>query len=156
MMPNYPFIPKSTAYLQEGQIISVPISNGRFACGRVLQLLVENGKRDKVQFIVGLMDWSGEQPPNSEAISGAKILKHGQAHIKTVKECGAQIVDFRLLESDGLEVPLSLDQAPSKNCKLRQGFNILGGASKEQQESLKVFSTWGYGVLKIKAEQQFA
>ena len=34
----YPFRPKSTAELEAGQFWSIPLPDGRFACGRVLQM----------------------------------------------------------------------------------------------------------------------
>src|SRR5262249_10570900 len=36
--PTYPFVPRSTAYLRPGQFWAIPLSDGRFACGRVLAL----------------------------------------------------------------------------------------------------------------------
>lgn len=152
---KYPFVPKSTSYLEEGQIISIPLSNGKFACGRVLELKYEGTKRDTRQFIVGLMAWCDKEPPNSETISGSTILDHGQVHIKTIKECDSQIVGYRNLADDRIQVPLSLDQSPGKNCRLRRGYSLLGLASENEQTKLEVFSTWGFKVLKIKAEKHY-
>jgi hypothetical protein len=91
---KYPFVPKSTSYLEEGQIISIPLSNGTYACGRVLELKYEGTKRDSRQFILGLMAWHGNEPPSSESITGTTILDHGQVHIKTIKECASQIEEL--------------------------------------------------------------
>jgi hypothetical protein len=35
-MTTYPFVPKTNAQLVAGQSWSIPLSDGRFACGRVL------------------------------------------------------------------------------------------------------------------------
>jgi len=152
---KYPFVPKSTAYLKEGQIISIPLSDGSYACGRILQLKVDGEKRDSRMFIAGLMDWHGSEMPCSEAISGAKILAHGQVHVKTVKECGAEIVGERDLGEDNIQIPLSLDQSPGRNCRLRRGYDLLDMASDMEQSTLQVFSTWGYKVMKNLAEHHY-
>ncbi|MDF1763846.1 MAG: hypothetical protein P1U57_10585 [Oleibacter sp.] len=152
---KYPFVPKSTAYLKEGQIMSIPLSDGSYACGRILQLKVEGEKRDSRMFIAGLMDWHGNEPPCSEAISGTKILAHGQVHVKTVKECGAEIVGYLDLGEDNTQIPLSLDQSPGRNCRLRRGYDLLDPASDSEQSTLHVFSTWGFKVMKNLAEKHY-
>ena len=35
-MPKYPFEPRSNVHLRPGQFWGVPLSDGRWACGRVL------------------------------------------------------------------------------------------------------------------------
>ena len=148
---KYPFIPKSTASMKEGQIISIPLSNGTYACGRVLQ--VQSGSR--TAFLVSLMDWNSPSPPNSNTISNSNILNHGQVHIKSIIESGSEIVGHRELALDEIEIPLTLDSSPDTKCLLRQGFTTLGYASAEQRKNLKVFSTWGYSVLKNLAERTY-
>src|SRR5262249_32527133 len=71
---NYPFVPKSTATLEPGQFWSIPLDNGRFACGRVIQLRIENGMRDSRLFLAGLMDWWGRKPPTAERIAGCGVI----------------------------------------------------------------------------------
>ncbi|MBL8869768.1 MAG: hypothetical protein JNK90_08230 [Planctomycetaceae bacterium] len=152
---KYPFVPKSTAYLEPGQFWSIPLDNGWFACGRVLQLKIVDGQRDRRQFLAGLIDWRGTSVPTDEAIAGAQLLDHGQVHIKTITENGCEIQGFRSLEQDSIEIPLTLDESTGPRCRLRRGFNVLGVATKDQQERLSVFSTWGYRVIKIRAEKYF-
>lgn len=74
----HPFEPKSIARLQAGQFWAVPLSDGRHACGRVLHV---PGTADSLYlnsrvFLAGLMDWSGSEPPTSEAIAGCGVLAH--------------------------------------------------------------------------------
>ncbi|HZP14788.1 MAG TPA: hypothetical protein VFA96_03115 [Nocardioides sp.] len=40
--PEYPFEPKSNTYLVSGQFWGVPLSDGRWACGRVLAVKKES------------------------------------------------------------------------------------------------------------------
>ena len=41
-MPEYPFEPKSNAHLLPGQFWGVPLSDGRWACGRVLAVKTQS------------------------------------------------------------------------------------------------------------------
>lgn len=148
---KYPFVPKSTAYIEEGQLISVPLSNGKYACATVLELKYNNDKKDRTQIIIGLLNWCGNEPPNSESICGFQILDHGQVHIKTIKETGSLVVGI----APSYEIPLTLDSSPGPNCYLRQGYKLKGLATDSQQQTLEVFSTWGFKMLKIRAENQF-
>ena len=151
MPAQYPFVPRSTTYLVPGQYWSIPLSNVLFACGRVLQLRDGNSRN----FIAGLMDWSGEEPPSAATIRGCKLIAHGQVHVKTIHENDGEILGCLSLEESGIEVPLSLDEAPGADCHLRRGFDVLRIASVQEQRELSVFSTWGYGAIRIRAEQAF-
>jgi len=152
---KYPFIPKSTAYLEGGHIISIPLSNSTYSCARVLQCEKADGTRDSRYFVIGLMDWNEPCQPSSDYIAGLEIIDHGQVHIKTIRECSSAIVGHRDLKIDNIDTPLSLDESPGSNCHLRKGLDILRVATPEEQRTLKIFSTWGYNVLKIKAEKHF-
>jgi hypothetical protein len=150
---KYPFIPKSTAHLEPGQYWSIPISNGRFACGVVLQLRFIDGKRDSRNFLASLLNWNGDSEPNDKSIAGAKILDHGHVHIKAITKNQGVMLGAKTLEQHEFEIPLTFDQSPGLRCQLRRGFELLGIASIEQQKQLRVFSTWGYGVIKNLAEK---
>ena len=80
--PGYPFEPRSNAYLKPGQFWGVPLSDGRFACGRVLAVpsldhpdphLMTSTKA----FMAGLMDWVGAVAPYTEAVAGAELIAQG-------------------------------------------------------------------------------
>lgn len=149
---RYPFVPKSTAHLVPGQFWSIPLSNGRFACGRVLQL----DECSRRMFLAGLLDWCGEVAPTHESIANAGLLAHGAAHVKTIAENQGAILGCRSLDLDGLDVPLSLDTSPGPGCLLRRGFERLGAASASEQQDMHPFRTWGYRVIKLLAEKRFA
>ena len=61
---TYPFKPKSTAMLRPGQFWAVPLSNDKFACGRVLQIGTAEIPTKTRGFFGGLQDWIGASPPN--------------------------------------------------------------------------------------------
>ena len=155
-MPKYPFVPKSTAYLLPGQFWSIPLRDGRFACGRVLELRYQDGKKDRRCFLAGLMDWVGPEEPKGCDIAGSEILDHGQVHVKTISENLGQILGCRPLETDELVVPLSLtESASSPGCRVCRGYEIFDIATREERAALPTFSGWGYAVIVMLAEHHF-
>jgi len=151
----YPFIPKSTSYMKEGQFWDIPLSNGKFACGRVLQFDYRNEKKDSRSFLAGLIDWVGENLPTFDAIAGAKLLEQGRAHIRTIVFNEGAIRGFRPLELDNI-IPLhELSHMPLIDCQLMRGFESLRLATLEERKSLDIASGWGLGVIKNAAEAYF-
>jgi hypothetical protein len=151
--PNYPFVPISTAYIEPGHFWSIPLSEGGYACGRVIQLCVKDKKRNSRTFLAGLMDWSGDARPTSEAIAGCSVIEQGQVHIKTIKENGGEILGFRDLALDGIEPSLFRDSWGATY--VQRGFDCLRPFDRKKDADLPVFSTWGFGVIKILAEKKF-
>lgn len=151
----YPFVPKSTSYMREGQYWDIPLSNGRYACGRVMQFDYSSGRKASRTFLAGLLDWVGDDLPASDAIAGAKLLEQGKVHIKTINYIGGAIRGFRSLEQDNISPLLKLSHMPGNDCWLLRGYEWLRLATLEERKSLYIQSTWGYGVIKIAAEQYF-
>ncbi|QFY72633.1 hypothetical protein C1N89_09040 [Priestia aryabhattai] len=151
---SYPFYPKSNRYLMPGQFWPIPLSDGRFACGRVLETSPEYTKN----FIAGLMDWVGDEPPTSEDLKGRIILKQGDGHIKMIQETAldGMISGYRDLELDNLEVAYFKSQeAFADNCMLQKGYTEIRPITREEQQLYSTFSTWGYSVIKFRAEDMF-
>jgi hypothetical protein len=92
--PGYPFAPKSNLHLEPGQFWAVPLTDGWFACGRVLDIKRrDDGDRDarylnNRAFLAGLLDWTGDEPPTADSIAGAKLVDQGQAHVRTFQRTG--------------------------------------------------------------------
>jgi hypothetical protein len=150
---RYPFVPKSTAYLLPGQFWSIPLTNGRFACGRVLEL----HRKQSRMFLAGLLNWSADTPPTSESIAGSQSLDQGEVHICTIGENGGEILGWRSLEDDAIEPWLFLSQGMVlRGCSVQQGYRYLRPATVEDGQRYPVFSTWGYQVIKLVAEHHFA
>ena len=157
MTLKYPFTPKSTAYLKPGHFWFIPLDNGGFACGRVVELTIdENGKQDSRIFLAELLDWTDDKPPSSESIANCKFIEQGKVHIKTIRENKGEILGFRSLEEDNLEPQLFLSQAGGgRYCYLQKGLKILRQATEEERKLYPVLSAWGYRVIKILAEKHF-
>src|SRR5262245_49569999 len=102
---KYPFQPKSTAHLKPGQFWSVPLTDGRFGCGRVLQLggaLIPVKSR---AFFGGLQAWVGEIPPSAETPLGSEFVRYGVIHVRAVSFANGAILGERSLEVDGIQLP---------------------------------------------------
>jgi len=62
-MPEYPFEPKSNTHLLPGQFWGVPLSDGRWACGRVLAVKTQPDAYfpgNSRTFLAALMYWQGD------------------------------------------------------------------------------------------------
>src|SRR6476661_4005553 len=71
-MPAYPFVPKSNRYVEAGQFWALPLSDGRYGCGRVMAVPAF-GAKDRVGFVAGLAGWIGSEPPTEATIAGAPV-----------------------------------------------------------------------------------
>lgn len=103
--PAYPFEPRSNAYLRPGQFWGIPLSDGRFACDRVLAVLSREHPdpllmRSTKAFLAGLLDWVGDAAPDADAIAGAALLAQGQAHVLRIRENGRLVLGCRDLSVD--------------------------------------------------------
>ena len=155
---TYPFEPRSNAYLRAGQFWGVPLSDGRFACGRVLGVPPKDDEflwlNSKI-FVAGLMDWVGESPPTAESIAGSRLLEQGKAHVKAIRENGRYILGIRELELDGITGLREVTHRAGGTVYLYEGLKRLRPATREERATLPIFSTWGYSVVRVAAEARF-
>jgi hypothetical protein len=102
---RYPFIPKSNRSLRPGQYWSIPLSDGRFAAGRVT-VVPAFGPTDRVGVVIALMDWSGDHEPTDADIAGLAVLE-GQAksRFEAISKNGGRVLGLRPLDLDGI-VPI--------------------------------------------------
>ena len=134
--PAYPFVPKSTTHLIPGQFWAVPLKDGRFACGRVIELGEnEEGKRHTRTFLGALMDWCGHEPPTVALLEGRKVLEEGAMHIRAILQSGGSILGYRPLELEGIEPRLCMSQAGGRDCWLMRGFKLLRPVTAADQTS---------------------
>jgi hypothetical protein len=152
---SYPFEPKSTARLEPGQFWGVPLSDGRFACGRVLAVPRQPDPLIPVSsriFLAGLHGWVGDAPPTSADIAGVGLLAQGFAHIRAIREHGGSLLGMRPLEADGLVPDRWLSHAGGGTVWVYEGATRLRPATAADA-SLPIVSTWGYSVISVIAEQ---
>lgn len=86
--PDYPFVPKSTAYLRVGDIWAISLADGRYGCGYVVGLYPDC----RTMFVAGLTNWVGVEPPVPESLRGCRVIEHAGAHLKTITRHGPEIL----------------------------------------------------------------
>ncbi len=153
MNEKYPFIPKSNAKLEVGEFWAIKLSNGKYACGIVLDL--PNKNESKKEFFAGLLDWKGDNKPNSIVLehSSLKILRQGEAHIKTFLDKEEAILGKIDIDKANLILPFELNCGSySIHSRVLQGYSIIRKATNKDYEILSNRSTWGYNVINILAE----
>lgn len=96
--PGFPFAPKTVAHVRAGDFWGIPLLRGGwYCCGRVL--CTDPGLNNR-QLTVGLLDWCEPEKPTSDAIAGAKVLRHGIEHVRVIAAHGG-LLGHRPLELDG-------------------------------------------------------
>jgi hypothetical protein len=154
---RYPFEPKSTALLEPGQFWGVPLSDGRFACGRVLAVPRAPDPFIPVSsriFLAGLHDWVGDAPPTTHDIAGAGLLAQGFVHILAIRKHGGRVLGMRPLEADRIVPDRWLSHAGGGTVWVYEGATRLHHATAADAD-LPIVSTWGYSVISVIAEQYF-
>src|SRR6476619_5366631 len=100
---QFPFVPKSALWLRAGDFWALPLSDGTFGCGRVIEVPPKNVRRDSMQLLAGVLDWHSDAAPTSLVIAGASCLAQGDAHISVITRSGGQILGCRALSEDSIE-----------------------------------------------------
>jgi hypothetical protein len=148
-MQGFPFQPKSTARLEPGMFWDIPLDSGKYAAGVVLQ----KEPHSRTGFLAGLLDWTGDKPPNPNSLKNAVLLKQGRVHFKSIKETGGAIQGILNLSECGIVPFLERDNG-AIHAAVIQGYTKVDVVlSTEERSKLSVASTWGYRVIKIYAEK---
>lgn len=156
--PSYPFKPKSNAHLTPGQFWGIPLSDGRWACGRVLAVKTEDDAYfhgDSRTFFAALMDWSGDRPPTADALAGRPILTQGWAHVRAIQHNGQFVLGYRPLDLDGIRGLLAVSHRSGGTVMLYEGAAPLRPATRAEAASMPILGTWGIGVVSAVTEQVF-
>jgi len=130
---KYPFEPKSTSSLKQGQYWCFQLCDGRYCAVIVLSRVTDNGKLDRRLFTAALVDWVGSQPATPSDLAKPKLLKRGFTHVRSVQMYGRVIlgeVSRRLTEFPP-EFPFSYAATP--------GWPVLGLASLRYDAEIR----WG-------------
>ena len=151
---RYPFIPKSTAQLSPGQFWAVPLSDGRFACGRVLQLGGSEIPTKSRGFFGGLHAWVGAVEPDASAIAASSFLEFGAMHIRAITELGGNVLGEASLQN--FQMPTLLSAMGGPDTMLLSGADALRKAKRSEWGTLPVLGYWGYGHIREIAEHRLA
>jgi hypothetical protein len=142
--------------LRPGQYWAVPLPNGRFACGRVIQIGAGAIPTPSRAFFGGLQEWLGMEPPTGESIAGSKIIEWGVMHIRAITETGGEILGERALDRDGIVPPQQLSSWGGPGTQLLRGAEPVGIASAEQWGKLPALGYWGTDFIEQLAIQRLA
>ena len=145
-MPEYPFEPKSNSHLLPGQFWGVPLSDRRWACGRVLAVKTQSDAYfpgNSRTFLAALMYWQGDQPSATEAIAGRQVLAQGWAHVSSIQLNGQMILGRRDLGLDGIRGLREVTHRGGGTVMVYEGATPLRPATREEAATMPVFSTWG-------------
>ena len=157
-MPKYPFEPRSNGYLRPGQFWGVPLSDGRWACGRVLAVKTESDSYfpgNSRTFLAALMHWDSDEPPTAAGIAGRQVLAQGWAHVRSIQRNGRVILGCRDLELDGIRGLREVTHRGGGTVMLYEGATPLRSATRDEAANLPVFSTWGLNLISVLAERLF-
>lgn len=151
---RYPFMPRSTSSLVPGQFWAIPLRDGSFGCGRVIETQAQGGIGSRVIFLAAVLDWHSTVPPTLDSIAGAKCLDQGKLHLKAITEEGGCILGHRPLELDDIEPWEFRGAVFHANCDVLKGLQPVR-AQQPSDERLPVLCGWGSGVPVVIAEARF-
>jgi hypothetical protein len=154
LTPNYPLVPRSTAALLSGHFWALPLSDGSFGCGRVVDLTPPGAVGARVWFLAAVLDWHSEVPPTHESIAGVGCLDQGRAHLKAITETGGSILGYRSLELDKVEPWEFRGSGVWVNSQVYKGLRPIR-PQRPDDEGLPVLSTWGFRVPILIATKRF-
>jgi Immunity protein 26 len=148
---TYPFTPKSSQKLLRGDFWAIPLSNGMYGCGRVVEHMPKGMPGAKVGFLGGVLDWHSATPPDTGSIAGAIFLCQGIMHVKAIITSGGQILGNRPLEADKLDTFTFIH-----GNTIQKGFTPLRSWCREDNGTLPVLSWWGYDIALSVANKHFS
>lgn len=146
----YPFSPKSNAQLSEGDFWAIPLVDGSYACGRVMQLPPKGfpGPGSRVQFLGSLMDWHGPHMPESTDLSGVGSTVQAVMHVLSITRTGGHVIGNRKLSLDKLEPSLFINGS-----EVQRGYDYV--REFKRGEVLPEWSHWGWNVIWLLANRHF-
>ncbi len=151
---SYPLVPKSANWLVAGQFWAIPLSDGTFGCGRVIEVPSEETRYSRMELLAGVLDWHSRKLPTSESIAGARCLEQGHAHIRAITRTGGEILGFRALTTDRIKPWLFRGAQYWTNNNVYRGLTPIRPQTPKDR-GLPVLSGWGYGVPRVIAEARF-
>lgn len=152
------FVPKSNAKLLPGHFWPIPLQDGQFSAGVVLdvpsEVVLPRHAGSRRACVVGLLDWHGAGVPDARVLSDVPLLECGMAHIKSIA-----------LTSGGRGIVGQLATLPPALAYLshRSGPGVWGlvngrpdhAATAEERAKLGVWGTWGLTYIQGLADELF-
>jgi hypothetical protein len=147
---EYPFVPKSSTRLTPGDFWAVPLRDGTFACGRVVERMPTGKPGARVGFLGGLLDWRDSSKPDDQSIAGASFLAQGVVHIRAITSSGGSILGHRDLALDELG-PWTFVYGAT----IQRGFTFLRAWQGSDAGKFPSLGWWGYDIMQARANLYF-
>ncbi|WP_443969602.1 Imm26 family immunity protein [Sphingobium sp. CR28] len=150
MTDSYPYIPRSTAKLQPGDFWSIPLSDGSYSCGLVLQLAPKDEAGSRVTFCGALLNWHGEVRPSTPSLGAPSIVAQGIMHIMAITKTGGEI-----------EGNLEAERRPRAllwhdgGRRISEGYNYVRPWSVADREVVPAMEFWSWSIISRRAETHF-
>src|SRR5687767_4284125 len=111
---KYPFEPKSTSHLKQGQYWCFQLCDGRYAAGVVLARVTNKGALDRRLVRAGLLDWTGSAPATPADLRSATVIDRGAIHVQCIQMHGQYVLGEVSQTFDDLpaEIPFSRAATP--------------------------------------------
>ena len=155
-MRAFPFVPKSINALEPGDFFPVRLEDGRYSCGRILQLAGDELPTKTQSFFGGLHDWIGTGVPTADDVVRSPMVEFGVMHVKAIQHVGSGVVGNVPLSIGLDEIPVLLDSMGGPAARLLKGVVLLRPARREEWGKLPVLGFWGYDFIRAFAESRFA
>jgi len=136
--------------MEVGQFWPIPLSDGGFACGIVLDIVAGSRRA----FLAGLLEWRGYEEPSPKNVADSQVIEQGEGHIKMIKEGYGQIVGVLPPE---IKPPLPLlwvEHLRGKEWGLYRGLDLIEVIDAKQARAHPIKRTWGYNLINLLAERR--
>lgn len=150
----YPLVPKSADWLLPGHFWALPLTDGSYGCGRVIEVPAPEHRVNRMVFLAAVLDWHGAHVPTSESIAGSPCLAQGKAHIRAITRTGGAVLGWRDLGADGIEPWLFRGAWFHPNSSVFRGCTPLRPQTPADAD-LPVLGAWGYCFAVHVAEARF-
>jgi len=88
---QFPFSPRTSRALEQGDLIAVPCEGGSWACLQIVEVKRE-GVGARSTFIAGTLPWGGSEPPAEEDVRGLAVTEQALTRIELFTDGGLQVV----------------------------------------------------------------
>lgn len=144
---SYPFVPKSTTKLRPGDFWPVPLSDGSYASGLVLQKAPSGTPGARVSFCGALLDWNGRSQPDASHLTGAALLAQGYMHVLAITNFGSVLGN---LGPAARPVP----QLWHDGCRyVLRGYDVVRRWGRDDKGKIPALEYWGWDIIQQKAEE---
>ena len=106
------------------------------------------------EFLAGLIDWQGSEPPCENDIVGRDVVEQGVGHIKMITEGYGRITGEL---PDGIDPPeplLWVEHLGGSDWGLYRGLKLIRKINGEEAQSYSRRRTWGYNVINLLAAKK--